>query len=160
MVGHRAPGFSLPDRTYKYHDPQDYHGKILVVEFMQTTCPHCAAFSKILEEASTKYAGKVSFLSIVNPPDTPDKVGAFTTANKISLPILFDCGQIAASYVHWSPGKSGGFEIPLVFIIDATGVIRRDLEYNAMTKEIFEGRGLFNEMDKMLQTPAPPAAKH
>jgi peroxiredoxin len=158
MLGHRAPGFSLPDRTYKYHDPQDYHGKILIVEFMQTTCPHCATFSKILEEAASKYAGKVSILSIVNPPDTPDKVGQYATTNKVSTPILFDCGQIAASYVHWSPGKAGGFDLPRVFIIDASGVIRRDLEYGALTKDIFEGRGLFAELDKMLQ--APPSGKH
>jgi peroxiredoxin len=158
MVGHRAPGFSLPDRNYKYHDPQDYHGKVLIVEFMQTTCPHCAAFSKILEEAAAKYAGKVVILSIVNPPDTPDKVSQYAVTNKVTVPVLFDCGQIAASYVHWSPGKSGGFDIPRVFLIDATGVIRRDLEYNALTKDIFEGRGLFAELDKLLQTPA--AAKH
>jgi peroxiredoxin len=159
LLGHHAPGFSLPDRTFKYHDPQDYRGRILVVEFMQTTCPHCAAFSKLLEEASVKYAGKVSILSIVNPPDTPDKVAQYAAANKVNTPILFDCGQIAASYVQWSPGKSGGFDIPRVFIIDATGVIRRDLEYNSVTKEIFEGRGLFSELDKLLQTQTPPA-KH
>jgi peroxiredoxin len=152
MVGHRAPGFSLPDGTYRYHDPQDYHGRILIIEFMQTSCPHCAAFSKVLEEVTAKYAGKVSVISIVNPPDTPDKVRQFAMANKISTPILFDCGQIAASYVHWQPGKSSGFDIPRVFIIDAAGVIRRDLEYNILTKEIFEGRGLFAELDKMLQS--------
>src|ERR1044071_6198311 len=119
LVNRRAPGFSLPDRTYKYHDPQDYHGKILIVEFMQTSCPHCAAFSKILEEAAGKYAGKLSVLSVVNPPDTPEKVGQFAVANKISIPILFDCGQIAASYIHLVPGKTAGFDIPRVFIIDA-----------------------------------------
>ena len=70
----------------------------------------------------------------------------------MTVPILFDCGQIAASYVHWQPGKSSGFDIPRVFIIDAAGVIRRDLEYNILTKEIFEGRGLFAELDKMLQS--------
>lgn len=160
MVGHRAPGFSLPDRNYKYHDPQDYRGKILIVEFMQTTCPHCVAFSKILEEVSAKYAGKVSILSIANPPDTPDKIAQFAAANKITLPILFDYNQVAASYVHWTPGKSGGFEIPRIFIIDASGIIRRDLENSAFTKDIFEGRGLFNELDKLLQTPAPPGPKH
>ena len=159
MVGRRAPGFSLPDRTYRYHDPQDYRGRILIVEFMQTSCPHCAAFSKILEEVSSKYAGKVSVLSIVNPPDTPEKVGQFAAAHKISTPILFDCGQIAASYVHWQPGKSGGFDIPRVFLIDGTGTIRRDLEYNVLTKEIFEGRGLFAEIDKILQPRAAPAGK-
>jgi peroxiredoxin len=159
MVGHRAPGFALPDRNYHYHDPQDYRGKILIVEFMQTSCPHCAAFSKILEEAAAKYAGKLSVLSIVNPPDTPEKVGQFAVANKIGTPILFDCGQIAASYIHLVPGKTAGFDIPRVFIIDAAGVIRRDLEYNVLTKEIFEGRGLFAELDKLLQAQAAPAGK-
>jgi peroxiredoxin len=154
MIGHRAPGFSLRDGANRYHDPLDYRGKILIVEFMQTTCPHCATFSKILEEASAKYAGKVSILSIVNPPDTPDKVAQYVVTNKVRIPILFDCGQIAASYVHWMPGKAGGFDLPRVFIIDASGVIQRDLEYSALTKEIFEGRGLFNELDKLLQAPA------
>ena len=159
MVGHRAPGFSLPDGTFHYHDPQDYHGRILIVEFMQTSCPHCAAFSKILEEASAKYAGKVAVISIVNPPDTPDKVKQFAVANKISTPILFDYGQVALSYVHWMPGKPTGFDLPRLFIIDTAGIIRRDLEYNVLTKEIFEGRGLFAELDKMLQTKAAPAAR-
>jgi peroxiredoxin len=160
MIGHRAPGFSLRDGANRYHDPLDYRGKILIVEFMQTTCPHCATFSKILEEAASKYAGKVSILSIVNPPDTPDKVGQYVATNKVSVPILFDCGQIAASYVHWVPGKAGGFDLPRVFIIDGTGVIRRDLEYGLLTKDIFEGRGLFNELDKLLQGQAAPAGKH
>jgi len=159
MVGHRAPGFSLPDGTFHYHDPQDYHGRILIVEFMQTSCPHCAAFSKILEEAAAKYAGKLSVISIVNPPDTPEKVKQFVAANKITTPILFDYGQVALSYVHWMPGKPTGFDLPRVFIIDATGIIRRDLEYNVLTKPIFEGRGLFAEIDKMLQPKAPPAGK-
>ena len=151
LVGQRAPGFSLPDRTFKYHDPQDYRGKILIVEFMQTSCPHCAVFSKILEEVKTKYAGKVNVLSIVNPPDSPEKVGAYVAAHKLTTPILFDCGQIALSYVHWTPGKATGFDIPRVFIIDAGGIVRRDFEYNKLTEGIFGGRELFAELDKMLK---------
>jgi len=150
-VGRRVPGFSLPDRTYsKYYDPLDYRGRILIVEFMQTTCPHCEAFSKILQEAVNKYGGKVAVLSIVNPPDTLDTVGRYLAANKISFPILFDYGQVAGSFLLWKPGKEAGMNIPRVFVIDPAGVIRLDLEYNVMTKEIFEGRGLFAELDKLL----------
>ena len=159
MVGQRAPGFSLRDGSNRYHDPLDYRGRILIVEFMQTTCPHCATFSKILQEAATKYAGKVAILSIVNPPDSPEKVAQYIGANKLTIPILFDCGQIAASYIHWTPGRQGGFDIPRLFLIDAGGVIRRDLEYGVLTKQIFEGRGLFSEIDKMLQPPAAAGNK-
>ena len=36
LSNRRAPGFSLPDSTMKQHDPLDYRGKILLLEFMQT----------------------------------------------------------------------------------------------------------------------------
>ena len=37
----RAPGFSLPDSAFEQHDPQDYRGKVLLVDVMLTTCPIC-----------------------------------------------------------------------------------------------------------------------
>ncbi len=43
----RAPGFALPNSQMKVVDLADYRGKIVVLEFMQTTCPHCAAFADI-----------------------------------------------------------------------------------------------------------------
>jgi len=153
LIGRHAPGFSLSDRSFRFHDPQDYYGKILIVEFMQTTCPHCAAFSRILEEAVAKYPGKLAVVSIVNPPDTPDKVNQYVASNKVTVPILFDCGQIALSYIRPKPGTQSGFDIPRVFVIDSTGVIRLDFEYGVLTKSIFEGRGLFAEIDKLLASP-------
>jgi len=50
-----APGFSLPDSTGKQHDPQDYRGKVLVLDFMQVSCEHCVKFSAILEQAKIRY---------------------------------------------------------------------------------------------------------
>ena len=35
----RAPGFSLPDLKADQHDLADYRGKVVILEFMQTTCP-------------------------------------------------------------------------------------------------------------------------
>lgn len=154
IVGRRAPGFALPDSSFRYYDPQDYRGRILLIEFMQTTCPHCAPFSKILEEVAAKYAGKVAVLSIVNPPDTHQTVSKFRSANGIKNPILVDgCGQVAGSYIQWTPQKSASFDIPRLFIVDSGGIVRRDYEHNPLTKDIFEGRGLFRELDRMLAAP-------
>ena len=147
--GRRAPGFSLPDMNLKQYDPQDFRGKVLVVEFMQTTCPHCQRFSQILDEAAKKYAGRVTVLSVVNPPDNADNVKRYMTENKLSVPILFDCGQVASSYLQASPSNPN-FQIPHVFLIDAQGMIRNDFGYNVMTRGIFEERDLFTELDRML----------
>ena len=149
LSGRRAPGFSLPDMNFKQFDPVDFRGKILVVELMQTTCPHCAKFSEILEEAAGKYRDKVAILSVVNPPDTIGNVKKYIAEKKISYPILFDCGQMAASYLKVGP-QNPEFKIPHVFLIDAQGMIRNDYGYSPLTKGIFEGRDLFTELDRMV----------
>jgi peroxiredoxin len=151
LSGRRAPGFSLIDVHFKQHDPQDYRGKILLVELMQTRCPHCADFSAILEEVVAKYKGRVTALSIVNPPDTPDTVKPYIAEHNITVPILFDCGQVAGSYMTGFPQKLD-FNIPHLFIIDAHGTIRNDYSYGPLTKGIFEGRDLFTELDQMLKS--------
>ena len=45
LSGRRAPGFSIPDMQQQQHDVQDYHGKILVLDIIRTSCPHCAALA-------------------------------------------------------------------------------------------------------------------
>ena len=149
LSNRRAPGFSLPDSQFKQYDPQDFRGKVLVVEVMQTNCPHCAKFSGILNEVQRKYAGKVQVLSIVNPPDTRATVAQYITEHHVSVPVLFDCGQVAASYLKATPQKPT-FGVPHVFLIGPDGVIRNDFGYDLTTRDIFEGAGLFDQIDRVL----------
>ena len=148
----RAPGFSLPDSSLKQHDPQDYRGKLLIVELMQTNCPHCAAFSEILEDVQQHYAGKLQVLSIVNPPDNQNTVSRYIAGHHITFPVLFDCGQVAASYLKITP-QNPSFNVPHVFLIDQQGMIRGDFGYDLTTRDIFEGRGMYREVDRLLGTP-------
>jgi thiol-disulfide isomerase/thioredoxin len=142
----RAPGFSLVDVKTQLHDLADYHGKVVIVEFMQTTCPHCNAFAGVLEQVQQKYGDRVAILSIANPPDTQATVSPFIAAHKITYPVLFDCGQVAYSYL-----RSASFDIPHIFLIDGNGGIREDFGYSDATKDIFEGKGIFSHLDAMLK---------
>ena len=156
LSGRRAPGFSLPETAAKQHDPLDYRGKILIVDFMQVTCEHCIKFSAILEQAKARYGDKIAVLSIVNPPSEQKGVAEYIAKNKITSPILFDCGQVAYSYLK---PTSNSIEIPHVFLIDAEGVIRNDFRYGPNTLDIFEGKALFGEIDKLLGGEAPAKKK-
>ncbi|MBV8730139.1 MAG: TlpA family protein disulfide reductase [Acidobacteriia bacterium] len=142
----RAPGFSLTDAKGQEHDLADYRGKVIVLDFMQTACPHCNAFASVLSQIEQKYGDRVAILSIVNPPDTPNTVVSFAMAHKISYPILFDCGQVAYSYL-----RSPAFDIPHLYLIDPNGAIREDFGYGDATKTIFEGNGLFPHLDALLK---------
>ncbi len=141
----RAPGFALVDKNLQLHDLNDERGKLVVVEFMQTTCPHCAAFTSVLEKVQQKYGDKLAILAIANPPDTQTTVGQFIEGHKITYPVLFDCGQVAFSYL-----QTQQFNLPQVFLVDSKGMIRQHFEYGAMNRDIFEGNGLFKEIDRLV----------
>jgi peroxiredoxin len=149
LSGRRAPGFSLMDVNFKQHDPQDYRGKILLVEIIKTSCPHCEAFAPVLEEIVSRYHGQVAALTIVNPPDTLETVRKYIAEHKVTLPVLYDTGQVSISYFKATP-QNPDIQVPHLFIIDAQGIIQNDYPYNPLTKGIFEGRDLFSELDHML----------
>jgi peroxiredoxin len=141
----RAPGFCLIDTSGQWQDLADYRGKIVLVEFMKTDCPHCAAFSTVLNGLKLKYAGKLAILAIANPPDNPQTMLQFVKDHKLTYPLLLDQGQAAYSYV-----RTPSIDLPTVYLIDATGTIRNSWVDGVLTKDIFEGNGLSREIDKLL----------
>ncbi len=156
LSNRRAPGFSLPDLNYRQHDLADYRGKIVLLDIMRTQCPQCVTLSRTLERVKQRYGDKVVVLSVVNPPDNDVAVRAYIREHKITSPILFDCGQMAASYLKATPQRPS-FSTPHLFIIDGNGWIRNDYSYSAATRAIFEGKALFAEIDRLLaEKPAAP----
>jgi peroxiredoxin len=151
----RAPGFCLIDTNGQWQDLADYRGKIVLVEFMQTNCPHCANFSTVLNGLKQKYGEKLAILSIANPPDNPQTMMQFVTGHKLTYPLLMDQGQVAASYA-----RAPSLELPTVYLVDANGMIRNSWVNGVLTKDIFEGSGLSREIDKLLGgAPASAPAK-
>lgn len=157
LSGRRAPGFALPDLNLNYHDVQDHRGKVVIVDIMRTACPHCLTVSKNLEKIKARFGSRVAILSIVNPPDNQQTVSQFLVANKLTNPVLFDCGQVAAVYLKVTP-KNPTINIPHVFLIDQQGMIRNDFGYSEATKGILEGDGLAAEVEKLLSGSATKKA--
>jgi len=151
LSNRRAPSWNLPDSNLKRYDLLDYRGKWLVLDFMITNCPHCKTLSGILEKVSSKYGAKVAVVSItVAPPENQTTVAAYVKENKVSTPILFDQGQVAAVYLNVSPQRPS-FDTPHLFIVDPSGNIVRDWGYGDSTKDLMEGAGagLFKELDNL-----------
>jgi peroxiredoxin len=168
-VGRRAPGFALPDLNVNYHDLADYRGKLVLLDFIQTTCPVCQTSQKIFERVRLKYPDKVAVLAIVVPPDTQQTVRSFIANYAVKTPVLFDCGQATASYLKLTPQKPT-ITFPNLFIIDQTGIIRSHHEYSGADEKYFEQLDpLMAEVDAMLagkaagpaapRKPADPAKK-
>jgi peroxiredoxin len=133
--GRRAPGFSLPDIKLKQHDLQDYRGKVVLIDFMRTECPDCVGVTKALEQVRAKYGNSVQVLSVVTfPGDNQATVTKYVAAHKITYPVLFDCGQMTASYLQITPEKPA-VHYPHLIVVDKNGMIRRDFAGKSATAE-------------------------
>jgi peroxiredoxin len=152
LSGRRAPGFSLPDLHGQQRDLQDYRGKIVLVDIIQTNCPHCQQLADVLEKVAAKYGGKVAVLTFAIPRDTPATVAHFVAEHKVTTPVLFDCGQASAAYLKATP-QNPTVNVPHLFLIDGQGMIRNDFGYEFDTRNIFEGDGLDLEIDRLLAGP-------
>jgi peroxiredoxin len=130
----RAPGFSLPDGTQKWHDLADYRGKVVVIDVMKTDCPKCQEITPLLEQVRGKYGDRVQVLSVVTMPDNLQTVRAYTAKFKVSSPILFDCGQMIASYLKVGPSNPS-IHLPTVFVIDKNGMIRTQIDDTDVSSE-------------------------
>lgn len=151
LSNRRAPGFALPDPGYEhFYDLQDYRGKVLLIDIMSTKCPHCLLLSTTLEKVKEKYGDKVAILSVVLPPDNQETITKYKLVNKITVPIVCDQGQMTISYMNAKPGM-GHIDVPHLFLIDKQGTIRNDFSYKEDVRPVFEGSGLFGEIDKLLK---------
>ena len=128
----------------------DYRGRILLLEFMQTHCPTCRSQSSVLEQVKAKYGDRVQVLSVVVIPDTIENVKAYIKDNNISSPILFDCGQMTASYLKITP-QNPTVKFPHLFFIDTEGNIRHDMDSADAGAGKVTVKTIAVELDKLLQ---------
>ena len=127
LSNRRAPGFSIPDTKMQQHDTQDYRGKVLIIDILTTSCPECQKLTKTLREIASKQGKKIGILSIVTMPDSMDTVQRFAKDFFVDWPILFDSGQVIASYLKLSP-TNPTVHFPHLFIVDPAGMIRADYD--------------------------------
>lgn len=166
LSNRRAPGFSLPDSSVNYHDLADYRGKVILLDLIKTSCPVCNSSHRIFESVRQKYPDKVTIITVVTTnEDNAGTVRQYVANNSVKTPVLFDCGQMFASYLKLTPQKSN-VGLPHLFLIDQNGVIRNDWEYvGGGVNSVFEALPpLLREVEAVLKVgdtkaPAAPAKK-
>lgn len=150
----RAPGFALPDQNQRIHDLQDYRGRVVLIEFLQTGCPKCLELTATLKEIERKYSGRVVILAVVLPPDNMDTVARFRKEHGVTWPVLFDCGQMTASYLRLTPDNPT-VHFPHLIVVDPRGIIQADLHYDSEAGKMQLGP-LSQLIDGLLKGQKPP----
>lgn len=118
MMGAMAPSAAVVSLDGKAMDLKSFYGgKPVVLEFWATWCPLCAKLEPAMQAARTKYAGKVTFVSVgVNQNQSAERQRAHAEKNGIGGEFVFDRDGAATK----------AFSVPhtsYVVVLDASGKV-------------------------------------
>lgn len=112
-----AVTFSLPDLEGKLHSAEQWHGKVVVLNFWAPWCPPCRKEMPALIELQQKYAAKgVTVVGIT--VDTTDNAQNFVDTLDINYPILI--GEDKGITLAQSLGNTVGV-LPYTVVLDRQG---------------------------------------
>ena len=113
-----APAWKLKDVDGKTVSSEEFHGKVVVLDFWATWCPPCRAEIPGYVELQKKYGGDgLAIVGVSLDQGGPAVVKQFIASQGVTYQIVMGDDKIADAF--------GGVEaIPTTFIIDRKGVIR------------------------------------
>jgi peroxiredoxin len=119
----KSPEFTLTDASGKQSLLSSYHGKVVVIGFVYTTCPHCQVFSTALEKLY-KELGPKGFqpIDIAWNDNAQYLIGSFAQQLGITFPMYHSTYDPIMSYLGFSVMDRP--VVPLVVVIDKKGMIR------------------------------------
>ncbi|MGE5486820.1 MAG: TlpA disulfide reductase family protein [bacterium] len=135
-----------------------FKGKVIALEFLQTTCPHCQTASTVLEKLYREYGPKgfqpvgVAFndMAALLVPDFIARVGA-------TFPIGIGARDEVLTYIQHPPDQV--LYVPQLLFIDKKFVIRG--QYGGLDTDFFkdEEKNMRNIIEMLLKESAAPARK-
>lgn len=129
-----APPVPRPAKQLEIVEPSgkhdllsNYKGKVVVVQFLSTTCPHCQAFSQLLTKLQGEYGPKgFQALGAAFNEATPEMVKEYTAKYATGFPV----GPMDRNTVLGFMGFSvmDQVYVPQIAIVDRRGQIREETE--------------------------------
>ncbi len=111
-----APAFKLRDLGGQEVSLNQFRGKVVLLDFWQTSCGPCRMTMPLLEKLQKEYAGRMVLLAI-NLQETPEIVQEYMRQQNLHSQVLFDQdGTVGEIY--------GAGAIPMQVLIDKTGIVR------------------------------------
>jgi thiol-disulfide isomerase/thioredoxin len=125
-----AAGADLPRPAPKlaYHvpgkEPQElsqYLGKVVALEFIFTTCPHCQAASHLMSKLQNEYGAKgLQVLDVAVNPNADLFVDDFAKEQQTTFPVGWVPQGAMTSFMGFGADR---FVVPQLVLIDRKGII-------------------------------------
>jgi len=138
----RAPQFVLPTPEGEKVALRDFQGRVVLLQFFETTCPTCQQEAPMLEELYKTYKDQdFVLLGVSHESGGAEALGKFAKEFAVTFPLVLGDLEVAVRYLGVTPQRSG-FDIPHFFLISRDGYILQEFPpesgFLGNEKEIFQ----------------------
>ncbi len=111
--------FTIPSEGQK--TLSQYEGKVVAIEFIFTTCPHCKAASHLMTKLQNEYGARgLQVIDIAVNPNADLLVDDFAKEQQVSFPVGWTQSDTMTTFMGFSPGR---YVVPQLVLIDRKGFI-------------------------------------
>ena len=117
----KAPelAFSIPGQGQKLLS--QYRGKVVALEFIYTTCPHCQAASRVMTKFQQEYGPRgLQVIDVAVNPNADLLVGNFAKDFQVNFPVGWTPADQMTTFMGFANGR---FVVPQLVLIDRQGNI-------------------------------------
>lgn len=151
-VPRKAPELAIQLPTGQHVLLSQFRGKVVLLEFVYTTCPHCQASSTIVERLY-KELGPRGFqpLAMAFNPDAEKLVADFTRQLGLTFPVGFGARDTVIEYLQYPMVQP--VYVPQMVFVDRKGVVRAQ---HGGEDDFFKNQeaNLRTQIEALLQEPA------
>lgn len=120
----KSPEFTITETTGKVTLLSSYRGKVVVLAFVHTTCPHCQAFSTELQKLQNELGPKgLQVIDVAWNPNAKLLVPGFVSSLRLEFPVGYvETYDPVMNFMGFSMMDRP--VVPLIVLIDRKGMIR------------------------------------
>jgi peroxiredoxin len=154
----KAPELSIKEPSGKEILLSHYRGKVVVVTFMYTTCPHCQHESQMLTKLQKELGPKgLQTLGMAFNDNAAVLVPGFIQQFGVGFPVGYGSPDTVMSYLGFS--VMDRYVVPQIAVIDRKGMIRAQSGPQGDPK--LQDEGYMRELiSSLLKEGAAPGAKN
>jgi len=153
-----SPPFTIMQKGAPPIQLSQLKGKITVLTFIHTTCPHCQALTMGMNGVARDYMPKgVQFIECAFNENAENLVAQFVQTFHPTFPVGYSNLPTVKAYLDFSSMDKKMFYVPHMVFLDAKGNIRGDYAGESEFMKNPEAN-VRMELDKMLAAPAPAPA--
>lgn len=120
-----ADDFQITDASGKPVKLSDYRGKVVIMQFLYTTCVHCQATARMLSRLERDLAPRgLQVMGVAFNPEAPQPgvIDEFVKNNAVDFPLGPVPVESALRYLGLSVMER--FVVPQIVVVDRRGMIR------------------------------------